>query len=193
MKVTRKPDGGWGELSSPSILRAFLLNMPIFFIKRLSCAEIFDLSHTEILVFSTRSSVHRASFLHCLERRAMAEVRPRKQRGSRGCVREVLEEEEGHREKDGVRRNEEGKMRTRVKLIGRRRYDQPSDEKGRILNPTRVKVVEWSFQFNFTEGKLPRACREFRRMCAPHLRDVEEVQNFGPTEQWFVGSHVFPR
>jgi hypothetical protein len=97
------------------------------------------------------------------------------------------------REREGVRCSEGGKVRTRVQLIGGRRYAQPSEEKGRILNPTRVQVVEWFFQFNFTEEKLPRACQEFQRTCAPHSRDMEEVQIFGPMEHWFAMSHGFPR
>jgi hypothetical protein len=108
-------------------------------------------------------------------------------------VREVLEEEEEQREREVVWGSEGGKVRTRVQVIGRRRYAQPSDEKGRILNLTRVQVVEWYFHFNFTEGELSRACREFRRTCAPHLRDVSTVQSFGSTTQWVDRSRGFPR
>jgi hypothetical protein len=98
-----------------------------------------------------------------------------------------------YREREIVGHNKGGKVRTRVQCIERRRYAQPLDEKGRILNLTRVQVVEWYFHFNFTEGELSRACRELRRTCAPHPRDVEDVQSFGPTEQWFSRSCVFPR
>jgi hypothetical protein len=67
-KITRKPEGGWGELSSPGILIASLLSRPIFFSIFLSCAESFDLPHPEIFFLSIRSSVPGARFLHCLER-----------------------------------------------------------------------------------------------------------------------------
>lgn len=192
MNITRKPEGGWGELSSPGIFMVFKLNRPIFFIRRLSCAEIFDLSHPEIVFFSERSSVPGARFLHCLVRGAMAEAQWRKREEAEGACAKCSRRKKD-REREDVQRRERGKVRTRIQLIGGRRYAQPSDEKGRILNPTRVQMVEWYFHFNFTKEKLPRACREFRRMCASHLRDVEEVQNFGPTGQWCARSRVFPR
>jgi hypothetical protein len=93
MKVTGKPEGGRGLLSSPGICIASLLNMPRFLSMRRSCDEIFDLSHLEIFSFSTRSPVPGATFLVSLVHRGIVTKRRSRVR-KRKMVQVVLKEGE---------------------------------------------------------------------------------------------------
>jgi hypothetical protein len=137
-KITWKPEGGWGKTIVHWDPHGFLAEHAHLLQQLLVLSgELRPLPSRDLAFLRARGTVL-ALFGVWSHGGSMVE----KQRGSRGCMREVLEEEEGHRERDDVQRIKGGKVRTRVQLIGARQYAQPSDEKGRILNPTRVQVVE---------------------------------------------------
>jgi hypothetical protein len=75
VKITWKPSGGWGILSSPGICIASSLSKPIFLSMRWSWEEILDLSHPEIFSFSARAEVPAAMFLARLVLGGMVAIR----------------------------------------------------------------------------------------------------------------------